>query len=123
MTELNYYSGLFDCFKQESDLDKWVDFPNVMWGLGFEMDSGKSFEIFKNICGIVLKTPHNEREDKRNKLFLLEHAPLHIVGNYLFSHWRYLTHWIMAPYSEYDIDFLVRVINILESKYESMQHP
>ena len=42
---------------------------------------------------------------------------MQVVGNCLFSYWRYYTHWAYC-YDEYDIDFLRRIITILEEKYK-----
>lgn len=54
-------------------------------------------------------------------LYVLEHSDRQIVGNYLFSYWRYLTYWSMG-WSEFDIDYLKRIIAILESAYEQEEH-
>ena len=58
------------------------------------------------------------RDGRRNILYLLERADRKIVGNYLFSQWRYYTHWAMG-WDDYITDFLRRIISILESKYEA----
>lgn len=115
---VEYYHGIFDKYKESSSLDSWLDFPELMWGLGFEMDCGESYQEFLKICGLNLKEPKNEREEKRNCLYALEHADRQVVGNELFSYWRYLTHWSMNGYTEYDVDFVKRVIKILEDKYD-----
>ena len=110
-----YPTAEFASFKQESNLDNWEGFPELMSNLGFVMDCGHSFDDFQKNCGLTLKHPISERERKRNILYLLEHAGAQIVGNYLFSEWRYFTHWSNG-YDEYDVDFLRRIIAILESK-------
>lgn len=109
-------SKIFDKYKDEYDLDKWDDFPELMCKLGFEMDCGESFENYVKSCGINVKEPKNEREKRKNILYLLEHADRQIVGNFLFSEWRYWTHWAMGPYDEYELDFLSRIIDILVDK-------
>ncbi len=114
--KLVYSPGIFDLYKIENNLDNWDGFPELMWGLGFEMDSGVSFEEYRSNSKLKLKEAQTPREENRNKLYLLEHASLQIVGNFLFSYWRYLTHWSYG-YNKYDVDFLRRVIGILESKY------
>ena len=114
---IEYYPGIFDKYKNNDNLDSWTDFPELMCGLGFDMDCEKSYYEFVKHCELDLKEPQNEREDKRNRLYVLEHADKQIVGNELFSYWRYLTHWSMCGYSEYDVDFIKRVIKILEDKY------
>lgn len=114
---LSYFPGTFDEYKSEANLYKWIPtFPDKMRGLGYKMDGGKSFSEFRQSCGIELKPAKSGREKRRNILFLLEHAERQIVGNYLFSEWRYLTHWTIE-YSKYDVDFLWRIIDILEAKY------
>ena len=103
-------------YKEEPDLDKWYDFPELMWKLGFEMDCGSSFNKYADTCGIKVKEPANKREERKTILYLLEHADRQIVGNFLFSEWRYWTHWDMWPYDEYEIDFMCRIIDILIEK-------
>lgn len=115
---VDYYPGIFDKYKIQSNLDKWteLDFPEIMWGLGYEMDCEKSFEEYVKQTSLKVKAAKNEREERRNILYLLEHAERQIVGDYLFSHFRYLTHWAYY-YNEYDVDFLRRIIRILEDCY------
>lgn len=113
---LDYYSGIFDKYLNESNIEHWDDFPETMWGLGYEMDCGKSYDAFLQNCGLSLKEAQNERQLKRNTLHVLEHAGRQIIGNYLFSYWRYLTHWSMG-WSKYDVDFLHRIITILKQTY------
>ena len=109
-----FHVGSFS--KGIDNLDDWDDFPDAMWGLGYEMDSGESFVNYKDTSGLKVKEAKTERENKRNELYFLEHADRQIVGNFLFSYWRYLTHWAYS-YDEYDVDFLKRIIKILEDKY------
>ena len=115
---IKYHPGIFDKYKAIEDLYYWDGFPELMWGLGFEMDCGHSFEEYRANSTLALKEPHSDREEKRNILYLLEHADLQIVGNALFSNWRYYTHWALQ-YSKYDVDFLLRIIAILEAKYKT----
>ena len=111
-------SGVFDRYLQEKDLDKWDGFPDLMWSLGFVMDCCHSFEEYQSTCGLSVKQAHTERKRKRNVLYVLEHANRQIVGNFLFSEWRYFTHWAYE-YTDYDVDFLHRIIVILKMKFES----
>ena len=114
--DLNQYTpGNFDKFKSEDNIDHWFDFPSVMLGLGFKMDCGHSFEEYKQSSSLELKPAKTQREKRRNELYLLEHADTQIVGNYLLSQWRYFTHWAQG-YNKYDLDFLRRIIAILEMK-------
>ena len=120
---IEYHKGIFDVFKNNPYIDRWdIDhFPEIMWGLGYDMDSGKSFEKYVAHSPLKVKDYTNEREKKRNALYYLEHADKQIIGNYLFSNWRYLTHWSLSGYTEYDVDFLCRIIIILEDKYEDKE--
>lgn len=93
----------FDKYLLDPVLDHWNGFPEFMEQLGFVMDMGESFKSYSADCGLHMKKPATPREEKRNNLYLLEHADRQIVGNYLFSYWRYLTHWA-GPYSEYEVD-------------------
>ena len=114
---LEYYEGIFEKYKTEDNLERWDDFPETMWRLGFEMDCENSFHEYVSHCNLNFKEAHSVREQRRNHLFALEHADKQIVGNYLFSHWRYLTHWAMG-YDEYESDYLRRIIALLEQRYK-----
>ena len=114
---LQYTPGMFHLCMITDDLDFWDGFPEMMGGLGFEMDACNSFEEYRKKSKLKLNQATSERENKRNILYLLEHADRQIVGNYLFSMWRYYTHWSYG-YDHYDVDFLRRIIRILEDKYK-----
>jgi len=113
---IEYYPGLFDEFKVQKILDRWDKFPGIMWGLGFELDYYHSFEVYRKQSNLKLKPPHSKREERRNLLYLLEHADRQIVGNYLFSEWRKYVKSELS-YDQYDLDFIFRVMDILESRY------
>ncbi len=117
---MEYQEGVFEQYKNEPNLDNWIDlnFPELMWGLGYEMDCGESFAEYIKNSPLKVASATTEREEKRNYLYYLEHANRQIVGNYLFSEWRYFTHWSMSGYTEYDVDFLMRIVKILEDKYK-----
>lgn len=117
---MEYHKGTFTQYKNEPNLDKWIElgFSELMWGLGYEMDCGESFAEYIKDSPLKVAPATTEREEKRNYLYYLEHANRQIVGNYLFSEWRYFTHWSMSGYTEYDVDFLMRIIKILEDKYK-----
>lgn len=103
-------------YKSYESLYEWLVFPEIMLGLGFEMDCDHGFEEHKAHCGLILNKAHSERQKRRNDLYVLEHAERQIIGNHLFSQWRYFTHWAMAPANIYDMDYLHRVIDILNTK-------
>ena len=113
---LRCYPGLFDEFKVQKILDRWDKFPGIMWGLGFELDYYHSFEVYRKQSNLKLKPPHSKREERRNLLYLLEHADRQIVGNYLFSEWRKYVKCELS-YDQFDLDFIFRVMDILESRY------
>ena len=113
---IEYYPGLFDEFKVQKILDRWDKFPGIMWGLGFELDYYHSFEVYRKQSNLKLKPPHSKREERRNLLYLLEHADRQIVGNYLFSEWRKYVKCELS-YDQFDLDFIFRVMDILESRY------
>ncbi len=106
----------FQCYIVDR-LDFWEGFAEKMQELGFEMDCCKSFEEYRKNSQLQLKPAHSEREERKNILYLLEHADRQIVGNYLFSMWRYYTHWSNG-WNHYDVDFLRRIVTILENKFE-----
>ena len=110
------YPGLFDEFKVQKILDQWDKFPGIMWGLGFELDYYHSFEVYRKQSNLKLKPPHSKREERRNLLYLLEHADRQIVGNFLFSEWRKYVKCELS-YDQFDLDFIFRVMDILESRY------
>lgn len=110
-----YIPGVFDTFKREVRLAKWFGFPELMNDLGFQMDTGKSFNEYKETCGLKYAKPQTKIEEQRNNLYLLEQADISIVGNYAFSHWRYLSYWTLE-YDENDVKYLLDVISILEKK-------
>ena len=114
---IQYTPGLFDQYKSIDRLEDWEGFPELMWGLGFDMDCEHSFNIYRDQNSLGSKKSSSERDKKREILYLLERADRQIVGNFLFSRWRYYTHWAMWPYDEYDVDFLRRILAILEFKY------
>ena len=118
---VKYTPGMFHQCKIIDALDFWDDFPDLMWGLGFEMDACNSFEEYAKKVKLKKNLKAWAREGKRNILYVLEHAPRQIVGNYLFSMWRYYTHW-SDGYDHYDVDFLRRIIRILEEKFEEECH-
>ena len=115
--KLTYAPGMFHLYMITDAIDFWDDFPEKMWGLGFEMDACNSFEEYAKQVKLKKDLSSWTREGKRNILYVLEHAPQQIVGNYLFSMWRYFTHWNNG-WSHYDVDFLRRIIRILETNYE-----
>ena len=103
-------------FKAHESLDSWDWFPEIMQALGFKMDCDHGFKAYKANCDLQLAPINNQREQRRNNLYVLEHADRQIVGNHLFSQWRYYTHWDMGTADKYVMDYLHRVIGILNTK-------
>jgi hypothetical protein len=118
-TRMSYIPGMFDEFKNENNFERWTHFPDLLWGLGYEMDCRHSFEEYQRQSKIELPPQSSKREIRKNTLLLLERADRQIVGNFLFSEWRYYTHWTMpGECDEFITDYLQRIIVILESKYD-----
>lgn len=112
---ITYSSGIFDQFKGIKNLDRWSAFPEIMGDLGYEMDCCKSFEDYCKHRNVNISSTASGREERKYILYMLENADRQIVGNYLFSIWRYYTHW--ASQDEYGADYVCRIIRILEDKY------
>ena len=60
--KLTYTPGMFHLYMITDALDFWDDFPEKMWGLGFEMDACNSFEEYRKNSKLKLKEPHSKRE-------------------------------------------------------------
>lgn len=115
---IKYVPGIFHQCYIIDNFEYWENFPEKMWGLGYEMDACNSFEEYRKQSKLSLKPAYSEREKRRNILYLLEHAERQIVGNYLFSMWRYYTHWSYG-WDHHDVDFMRRIVRILEEKYKT----
>ena len=112
-----YAPGMFDEFKAQKQIERWDSFPELMWSLGYEMDGGRSFERFRKYRKLKSDKGPRTSDERENTLFLLRHAKRQVVGNYLFSEWRYFTHQARGFDGYYDYEFLCRIIEILESIY------
>lgn len=91
-------------------LDGWKDFPNTMWAQGFEMDTHESFV---NLFGEFSLNDERGRQDVIEKL---QSADAQIVGNFIFSHWRFLTHWCCCYNPDEELPFFKQLFAILLSK-------
>ena len=115
---LNYFPGLFDEFKNNPNLDDWCEhFPEIMWGLGFDLADTDCISKVIAKYNLKLKEPTNKREEYKNILYILEHSDQKIRGDILFSYWRYFTHWSMTGYDRYDADLCQRLLILLEETY------
>lgn len=106
------YRGIFNDFIIVDSFDYWSKFHDVMWELGFEMDMYKSFKA-------VYSVPAEIKEDELNDWTLskLKEAPIHITGNFVFSHFRHLTHWSDCGFGGLSGDYLfINSLPILERK-------
>lgn len=107
------YKGIFDKYIIDPNPQHWIDtrnedndFANFMWNLGFEMDCENSFNEWVK-----------KQETKyRDVLDALDNALTQIVGNYIFSYFRYLTHWSMGYSIDRCKDFFPKALKILERK-------
>lgn len=66
--------------------------------LGFEMDSGYSFD---KLYGVDFFW---EKEESLESLFA-KVSDLKVLGNEIFSQWRYLNHWAFDALSQYHIEW------------------
>lgn len=109
------YKGIFQRFLSDSNPEHWIDdgFADFMWNLGFEMDCYKSFdELYVMPDGIADK---KARQDWI--LSKLDQATTQVVGNYIFSRFRYLTHWCDYGYDDVESSYFFPIaFAILERK-------
>jgi|GEM_PF-6125136 len=113
---IKYYQGILSPYLTDLNPEHWCDFPELMWGLGFEMDCYKSYqELFPNHQRWDL--PQKEIEDII--LQNLSTCSIQVVGNYIFSRYRELNHWCDYGYpperAEY---FFPKAFSILIEKFE-----
>ena len=115
---ITYVPGMFDEFKAQKRIECWENFPELMWGLGYEIDGRHSFEKFRKYGRLKLDIEPKTSDERKNTLYILRRASRKTVGNFLFSEWRYFTHWGRGFDGYYDYEYLCQIIEILESKYE-----
>ena len=78
---------MIEKWNNSKHLDDWENFPETMWAMGFEMDCHESYkQLFNDNLG-------SSKEERQTVIKNLKTADMQIVGNFIFSHWRYLTHW------------------------------
>lgn len=103
----------FSPFIDEANPEHWDNFPELMWSLGFEMDcyaSAPRFEAYEYPA-------HTYKEIQDQLLTEMENWDTQLVGNYIFSRYRYLTHWCDYGYPEEEGGyFFQRAFPILECK-------
>ena len=119
ITPIKYYKGIFSPYLADLNPDHWCDsFPELMWGLGFEMDCYHSYqELFPNSQRRDL--PQKEIEDVI--LQNLSTCSIQVVGNYIFSRFRELTHWCDYGYPPECADyFFPKAFSILIGKFEEL---
>lgn len=115
-----HYHYKFTRYMLEPHLEKWNGFPELMWELGFEMDCYRSFEEH-------YMEPYEEFETETDRqdwiIERLQESPTQIVGNYIFSRYRQLTHWCDYGYS-YEVGeyFFQRAFPLLEYKLHQDKH-
>lgn len=120
---LTYLPGMFEAYKREPNPEHWIDsgFAELMWGLGFEMDCYKSYEDKFGDRAYLSKigTGLTDEELQDHILANLEQSELQIVGNYVFSRFRYLTHWCDYGYEPAECGyFFERAFKMLEEKLD-----
>lgn len=78
---------LIEKWNNNERIDDWEYFPETMLAMGFKMDCHESYiELFDDKLG-------EEKEKRQAVIENLKTTNMQIVGNFIFSHWRYLTHW------------------------------
>ena len=95
MAERENKDKIFAAYLIDLNPEHWRDFSEFMWDLGFEMDCYRSapFEFYRQ----------NEETEKQAQDRLLESMKswsTQLVGNYVFSRYRDLTHWCDYGYPE-----------------------
>lgn len=86
--EKNQLKHYVDKWNETENLGKWESFYEIMTENGFVMDCYESFrELFPDVQGT------KSTKEKSVVVEKLKTADKQIVGNFIFSHWRYLTHW------------------------------
>lgn len=113
---IEYYKGIFDQFKEDLDPEHWCcTLPDIMWGLGFEMDCYNSYyEIYPELWEYHL----TQKEEDDIILNNLAASSIQIAGNYIFSRFRYLTHWSYGYNTADEAYFFSKAFAILEEKFE-----
>ena len=103
----------FSPFIAEANPEHWEEFPELMWNLGFEMDcyaSAPRFEAYKY-------PTHTHKEIQDQILWEMQTWDTQLVGNYIFSRYRYLTHWCDYGYPEEEGSYFFQLaFPILEGK-------
>lgn len=112
---IQYTPWLFDMYKEDLNPEHWCDsFPSIMWGLGYEMDC---YESFENKHSNAVDRDSDPKKQEDGILGLLEQSDVQIVGNYIFSRFRELTHWSDYGYDPVRAEyFLPKAFEILEKK-------
>ena len=86
--EKNQLKHYVDKWNETENLEAWESFYESMTENGFVMDSYESFRTaFPDVQGV------KSTKEKSIVVEKLKTAERQIVGNFIFSHWRYLTHW------------------------------
>lgn len=114
------YKGIFDKYMVEDNPERWggpnneMDFPNLMWNLGFDMDA---YSSFNELYGTPPSYPYDGYEYQDWVIARLKESEAQIVGNYIFSRYRHLTHWCDYGYHEYQAGYFFRqAFPVLEQK-------
>ena len=114
--------GMFDEYIKEPDLDKWQGFSELMQALDFQMDC---YESFNKCFPEVLDKYHTLTETEREEFILeyLKQSDIQIVGNFIFSRYREITHWSQCPPSSPRItQFFPQAFALLEQLLLEVDH-
>lgn len=117
ITPIKYHKGIFSPYMADLNPENWIDtFPELMWGLGFEMDG---YESYRELFPDPQKKDLPQKEIEDIILQNLSTCSIQVVGNYIFSRFRELTHWCDFGYSpERAVYFFPKAFAILIQKIE-----
>lgn len=103
---------LIEKWNETENLETWENFYEVMTKNGFVMDCYESFRAtFPDVQGV------KSTKEKGVVVEKLKSAERQIVGNFIFSHWRYLTHWCEWGFDvEKERKFFKQLFEVLLSK-------
>lgn len=94
-------------WNETENLERWKDFLETMQKNGFIMDCYESYvQLFDNKLG-------EEKEERQAVIKNLKTADRQIVGNFIFSHWRYLTHWSYGYDEKKEREYFKELFEIL----------
>lgn len=103
-TKINEFANRGKAFYSRSDINNYemenFNFANECWALGFEMDGGKALE-----SAFPGAFPLRDKDHLQAIIEAVEDVQM--LGNAIFSQWRYWTHWSMGTPTKQDFQWFV----------------